>query len=165
MNGRCPLCGGRKITWTPRTCLAAVSAWVAEYGKPPTADGWRLATPHTPSSTTVLRVFGSWNAMIMQAGFEPRHRGQWKKGQRMFSREQILSAIYLFRYENGRLPLYSDWDHAVEGRPTSHQVVRVFGSWNSAIVAAGYTPNRPRRSPEGYRNLTGSVTRQAVVAA
>jgi hypothetical protein len=63
--------------------------------------------------------------------------------------ETIVYAIGLWYRQHSRPPFTSDWDQAGENHPSRQTVARVFGSWNEAIVAAGFTPRprgRPRRS-------------------
>ncbi len=57
-----------------------------------------------------------------------------------------MYAITLWYRQHSRPPFTSDWDQAGENHPSRQTVARVFGSWNEAIVAAGYTP-RPRGRP------------------
>lgn len=160
MSDRCPTCGGRKSTWPPAAIIEACRKFADARGEPPTAADWDRATPHTPSFTTVRAHFGTWNAMIAAAGFTPRdphspQRTRW-------TAEQITAAIFEWKYARGSLPSYSDWAKRGEGRPTSSQVVRRFGSFNAGIVAAGYTPRVSHRSRVGYQHQAGMRTRQLV---
>jgi len=60
--------------------------------------------------------------------------------------ETIVYAITLWYRQHSRPPFTSDWDQAGENHPSRQTVARVFGSWNQAIDAAGFTP-RPRGRP------------------
>jgi hypothetical protein len=60
--------------------------------------------------------------------------------------ETIVYAITLWYRQHSRPPFTSDWDQAGENHPSRQTVARVFGSWNHAIAAAGFTP-RPRGRP------------------
>lgn len=72
---RCPTCGRNAICWSRPAIIAACQRWVAEHGGPPRVIDWQSATPDYPQQKTVKEMFGSWNAMISAAGFEPRPRG------------------------------------------------------------------------------------------
>ena len=75
--------------WTADILIARIQEWAALYGEPPASNDWnswqaRVALgdeararrfendDHWPWFTTVVQRFGSWNAAIRQAGFEPR---------------------------------------------------------------------------------------------
>lgn len=78
--------------WTSATVISAIQDWTEKYGSPPGAADWNAwqsrhrlhddaravraekdrAAQRYPCHTTVVEVFGSWNAAITAAGFEPR---------------------------------------------------------------------------------------------
>jgi hypothetical protein len=61
--------------WARETVVAAMWEWAQLNGRPPDARSWMKATPDTPTTTTVCRVFadsGAWNGAMVAAGFEPR---------------------------------------------------------------------------------------------
>lgn len=68
-------------------------------------------------------------------------------------RERIIAAIRAFARRKGRPPTAREWQKPVQGRggrsrigprsarrPPTRIVQRVFGTWNAAIEAAGFTP-------------------------
>ena len=63
--------------------------------------------------------------------------------------ELILYALELWHRQHLRIPATDDWDRAGPNHPSRVTVMRRFGSWNTAIVAAGFRPRRPgqRRTP------------------
>jgi hypothetical protein len=63
------------VRWTHDSILVAISHWQAEHGRPPLLEEWRRGDGSHPSTTTVQRRFGSWNAAIEAAGFTPRPPG------------------------------------------------------------------------------------------
>ena len=65
--------------------------------------------------------------------------------------ETIVYAITLWYRKHSRTPLTSEWDQAGENHPSRQTVARVFGSWNEAMQAAGFTPRPRGRQP---RSLT-----------
>jgi hypothetical protein len=60
--------------------------------------------------------------------------------------ETIVYAMGLWARRHSRAPFMSEWDQAGENHPSRQTVSRVFGSWNEAMVAAGFNP-RPRGRP------------------
>lgn len=94
-----------KITvWTREIIVGRIQEWALLYGEPPAMpdwnpikaremrDEWRAqrfeADDRWPWFMTVVKRFGSWNAAVAAAGFEPRvHHGgggnQWRRRQRM----------------------------------------------------------------------------------
>ncbi len=68
---------GRPVVHTPSSVLDAMWQWNQDHGKPPSAIEWAKAGPGHPTSTTVQKLFGSWNNAIYAAGFEPIPRGRW----------------------------------------------------------------------------------------
>lgn len=89
---RCTRCENRsRTTWTPETIIAAIQTYAHRYGQPPSATDFnptlargkgRPDVAHVfdvdgdyPPTSAVQREFGSWNAGIAAAGFEPRRIG------------------------------------------------------------------------------------------
>lgn len=138
--------------WTRDAITAAARAWALEHGAAPSAFDWRRATPTHPNESTVRRMFGTWNQMISAAGFEPRPA---KRPLHGWTRRQVENAIYIWRWRHGRLPGCDDWPVTSEEHPSFRQVIDMYGSWNAAIVAAGYEPVRRYRSDDGYRKQAG----------
>jgi hypothetical protein len=82
--------GAEKTIWTRDAILAAIHAWADVYGEPPAAPDWRPnnarnqlhddararrfedANGRWSWADTAIREFGSWNAAIAAAGYEPR---------------------------------------------------------------------------------------------
>jgi DNA-binding XRE family transcriptional regulator len=84
--------------WDPDLCIEKAHEWVELYGDPPAAIDWnpagikgrtvgegraerreemlgRWLSGDWPSLATVQRLFGSWNAFLMEAGYPPRKPG------------------------------------------------------------------------------------------
>lgn len=94
---RCAHCngvkqGGQNLRWASEALTAAIREWVSEYGEPPAISDWSPIAARSlndeararrfedaggrwPWFTLVVRRFGSWNAGIRAAGFEPRVSG------------------------------------------------------------------------------------------
>lgn len=144
MSHRCPTCGRMGLTWTDEAVLDAIRAWNTEHGQPPRYTDWTAADYGHPSSFTVRTIFGTMTDAVAAAGLQPRTSGK------RWSKELILHAIFEFNYERGRLPKAREWasgDREHGRYPSTHTVIRYFGSFTEAIEAAGYTPVRalPRR--------------------
>lgn len=143
--------------WTRERILEAFRAWEQKHGGPPSARDWRLGVPAHPAASTVYKRFGNWSALMRAAGHPPRV----PRRPNETTREAVCQAVYRWAYDHGRLPRWRDWMHAAPGRPTADQVIRLFGSWNAAIVAAGYEPKVMYRTVEGYRKQAGHRVREA----
>lgn len=75
------LCHPRRV-WTREKAVAAIQAWAAEHGRPPGASEWqqKIDPPGSrPSSRMVQILFGTWNAGIAAAGFEPTPNGGYRR--------------------------------------------------------------------------------------
>jgi hypothetical protein len=68
-----------------------------------------------------------------------------------WTNETIVYAITLWYRKHSRTPLTSEWDQAGENHPSRQTVARVFGSWNAAMLAAGFTPRPRGRQPRSVR--------------
>jgi hypothetical protein len=68
-----------------------------------------------------------------------------------WAHDVILYAIRLWARRHGRPPTANEWDRAGEDHPSRQTVQRVFGTWNSALAAAGFETRRP-----GQRRAVGS---------
>lgn len=154
---RCPTCGGRRVTWSPARIIEAAQSWAETHGAPPSASQWYAAGPNHPNNATVFNVFGSWNAMIAAAGFEPRGVG----GQRpvRWTREACESALFEWAFAHGRVPRARDWKVSGPDHPAEQTIRKVYGSWNAFVVAAGYEPKVKYRTVEGYARQAGAAAR------
>lgn len=58
--------------------IDAIRAHVLEHGVPPRFADWQRVDPDRlrPAAEQVLSTFGSWNAGLVAAGFEPRRGGR-----------------------------------------------------------------------------------------
>jgi hypothetical protein len=61
--------------WTAETIAYAIDLWHRKHLRTPTVNEWEAAGPNHPCRQTVIRVFGSWNAAMVAAGFRARGRG------------------------------------------------------------------------------------------
>jgi hypothetical protein len=90
----------RRKAYTPEECIRLAHVWAREVGAPPTKRDWnpsqqrrtieslldrmrmrrelvtRFREGGYPSDITIRKLFGSWNAFIHAAGWEPRDGGR-----------------------------------------------------------------------------------------
>lgn len=67
----------------------------------------------------------------------------------VFPKDKIIEEIHKFFKKNGRIPFKSEFEH-------HHSARNQFGTWNNAIIAAGYEPN-PVRFAKKYVAKDGHV--------
>jgi hypothetical protein len=107
----CALAGDERKIWTPAAVILAIQEWAHEYGEPPAMPDWApwtarhalhdeqralrceasITAGRYPSFRSAIRAFGSWNAAIRAAGFEPRASGG-VKANRARQRDQRAKA-------------------------------------------------------------------------
>lgn len=79
------------MSWTREMAVSAVRDFAEEYGYQPVSNE---AGRHygLPSWATVIRLFGSWNAMIEAAGFTPYPARSSAQAKTMAYRDRHRSA-------------------------------------------------------------------------
>jgi hypothetical protein len=80
--------------------------------------------------------FGSWEAAILAAGFEPL--------QHHYTREEIVAELRCDAQRRGRPPHQKEWLRPTSEGPDIGAVARTFGSWGAGLRAAGLEPARRR---------------------
>lgn len=125
--------------WDRERIVAAIEAFAAEHGRPPTSKDWKRTGDGHPDWGAVARHFGSFGAALAAAGFTPR-RIPW-------SREEAIAAIAAHLREHGELPRAGDWRELDPSgaRPALHNIQRLFGTWDDALEAAGHPVERWNR--------------------
>lgn len=109
--------------------VSAIRDLARELDAVPTVDEMEAHGEH--SASLVEARFGSWNAGLRAAGFEPNLR-------RDIPTDELLSAIDRLESELGRVPRWIDnRRHGEFSVQTYHDR---FGDWDSALEAAGYEP-------------------------
>lgn len=120
--------------WTNNEIIESIQLFVKEHGKVPQMIDFKKSGGKYPSCQTVADYFGSWNRAIEVAGFFPNQK-QWTE-------QEIIESIKLFVEEQGKVPKTIDFEKSEGKYPGYDTVVKYFGSWNSAIDAAGFKPNK-----------------------
>lgn len=65
--------------------------------------------------------------------------------RRHWTEERVVEAIQAWVREHGEPPTGAEWKRSGDGHPVTATVVNVFGSWNIAMVAAGFPPRTGRK--------------------
>lgn len=167
--------GDARAFWTKDTIVQAIQEYNSRFGRRPSAWDWSPALARArahperlaeieerwqdgvwPSMTHVQGRFGSWNAAIEAAGFEPNTLGhrtdpeRWRRNLRdgargpHYSNDTLLEAIQRYAELLGRTPSVPSWirdTQHLSWLPSSATIVKRFGSWNAAMKAAGLKPN------------------------
>ena len=115
--------------YTDEDLLDDLRSFAAEYnGRPPIAPEADDPETGLPTAATFARRFGSWNAAIAAAGFDPRDRRR--------TEEELLDDLREFVDETGEHPTAAAVrDHPDMAKPPTYKAR--FGSWTEALDAAG----------------------------
>jgi hypothetical protein len=164
---------GSRPRFTSQQILTKIREWEASHGSPPTTKDWepsralatgqpwrakRFAEGEWPSLGMVQRRFGTFNAAIREAGFEPRPPRAPTCPSSDSERDRILGAIVDWTRRYGAPPSQTDWDPSRARRtgqdwraarfadgqwPSLRAVRRQFGTLSQAIEAVGLRARRP----------------------
>lgn len=78
----CWVASETQTVWTQARIIEAIREYARLHGRPPAATAWLQPIPirgDTPPVSRVQKAFGSWNAAIAAAGFEPVRPGVRRK--------------------------------------------------------------------------------------
>lgn len=127
-----------QTTHTPEALITAIRDADGSLGRSPRPGeiGRHLAK-------AIRRHFGSWEAGLQATGIEPQPRRRWTD-------KEILTLLRTWANEHGRLPLAKDWRDGDPraARPSARIVQHRFGSWHTALEAAGLAEPEPRWTRE-----------------
>lgn len=116
----------------PEEDLLAEIDRLADGDDPPSAIDMREEGQY--SDVTYQNRFGSWEAALEAAGFEPTGM--------IYSEEKLLADLREMGQELGRPP--SSGEMRTEGPHSAKTYQRRFGSWAGALDAAGFDLRRGR---------------------
>lgn len=136
VSHRCPHCGGRAPYWTPGRIIAAFRSHAERHGRGPKQSMWAAGTPEHPAFDAVRRTFGSWRKGMAAAGVRPGG------GRDMWTAERVVERITDWHFLHGEPPRVNDWRKADGLWPSEATVRKHFGTFNSAVAAAGITPRQ-----------------------
>lgn len=112
----------------------------------PTADQYREYGRFNPS--TVVRRFGGWRPALLKAGPKPVHHNSG------IDVEDALNDLRAVAKHFGRRTV-SNKEYSTQGQYSDAPLLRAFGSWNAALLAAGLEASKRARIPteELFENL------------
>jgi hypothetical protein len=115
--------------------LGLLQDFYKEHNKTPSTRDFNSSN-YYPNSITYKRNFGSWNTALELAGLPIKQR----KPKVPYNKEYVVSSIkeYISKYK--KIPTQKEFD-ADKTFPSATTVVKYCGSWENAIVEAGYTPD------------------------
>jgi hypothetical protein len=116
------------MKYSKEETIIAIKTFADSLGKTPSSRDYRKYKIK-PSITVVQNLFGSWSSALEQANLKPITIIK-------YSKEDVITAIISYYKINGKIPGYNDLSN-----PGSTTAEKHFGSWNKAIIAAGFTPN------------------------
>jgi hypothetical protein len=128
-------------TGVPRSASKAGGGWATAPGAPAAAG--EAASEEPPVAPPAQSTPAA-------AGGRRKHRPH--RPRKWWTRERIIAAFQRYHREEGRSPAADAMNRAAtrpEGMPPYATVVKVFGSWSAALVAADLPPNplgRPRKA-------------------
>lgn len=114
---------------------------LAKQETPPSVD--RMDSDGRFSARICWNRFGSWNAAVRAAGYEPLRESE------THTEEELLADIKRLHDELGRPPTTRDM--VEQGTYTASVYFSRFESWNTAVREAGFTPNDRFRDPAEQR--------------
>jgi len=116
----------KSIKVTPQEVITAIQALADDLGRPPTA--YEMDEQGEYATKVAQWRFGSWNAALQEAGFNPHTR-------RNISEEELLQELTQLRDELGHVP--SSVEVRKHEEITIYPYIHRFGSWKQAVDAAG----------------------------
>jgi len=123
--------------WEYDDLKAAVEAYAAEHGAPPTTDE-AAADDRFPSLSTIYRYLdGSWNDLLADAGLERGHVGSYGPGEREAMLADMRAVLESVDAERLTTRAY-----AADGAYSDDTIKATFGSWRTACERAGVEPGR-----------------------
>jgi hypothetical protein len=128
---------GRKIP--DEKLISDLQRVADQLGKTPTTSEYQKHGNH--SRNTVVSRFGSYNDAVSAAGLEPNQQvADPSDSKSKISRDQLINDLRRVAEVVGDTP--TQHQYKKHGGHASNTLVREFGSYNTALRAAGYDLNR-----------------------
>ena len=124
--------------------LAEIRRLADEYGRPPTLQ--EIEDAADPTRTVYFNHFGSWQAAVEEAGFEPR------SPQEEISNDDLIAELQRLEEELGRTPSIHEMNG--DGKYWGSTYKNHFESWDAAVEAAGFEPTEAGHKIGRERLLT-----------
>lgn len=112
-----------------------------ELGHTPTAKECDTCA-YTPAVSTLVFRFGSYNKAMIAAGLRKRETTGGRR--QVHSRERSVAALRRLAEELGRTPKALECQRCGY-TPSVNTLIRQFGTYNDALIAAELTPNDLRK--------------------
>jgi len=125
--------------------ISEIYRFIEENDRVPMYDDMDV-TPGYPSATAYRREFGTWNNTLIAAGLDINLVHQ-------YDRNFLISEIYRFVEENGKVPTQEDMCNK-NGYPSYMVFIREFGSFNNSLIYCGFKPNRILHTYNGTETCT-----------
>ena len=123
--------------YTKETLISLLHSLYKELGRVPVAKDLRSRSGY-PNNSTYINRFGSWNNALVAAGFTINKVSS-------LSQEDVLLSIKEYVHIFNDIPFYQSFQNNKDF-PSASSVERLFGSWNNAILAAGFLPRQENKS-------------------
>lgn len=144
--------------WTKDIIIEHIQEFHTINGRSPVDKDFYKHTTY-PNPTTVKKYFGTWNKALEAAGVPVT---KYNKRNNFWTKELVIKAINDYYMKFNKIPEYRDFIPPTY--PSRMVAVRIFGSWNKAIEAAGYTPNIQNSLGVNTRALDGYIYRSKAEA-
>lgn len=129
----------RSPRYTDEMLLQELRGCAKRLGRSPTMREFRLDAGARPHPQTLVTRFGSWNGAKRKAGLVAR---------RFATRAELLRQLRDLGTELGRTPTSSDLERRRRSMPSKSLYWQTFGSFRSALRAAGFDVPRPKERTE-----------------
>ena len=124
---------------SPRTDLA----WTRQ-GDPDGPVTQPRVTQPCEGCGTWVKWCGYYGACFEQTRHDMTRPPHTKHNRSPWNEQNTIEAIQKWVAKTGELPTTYMWMRQNKHHPGAGRVAVLFGTWNNAIQAAGYTPNRNR---------------------
>ncbi len=129
----------RSQRYTDEMLLQELRGCAKRLGRSPTMLEFTLDSAAKPHPQTLVTRFGSWNRAKRRAGLVAR---------RFATREELLRQLRELGAELGRTPTGADLARRRNSMPSKSLYWQTFGSFRSALRAAGFDVPRPQERAE-----------------